>query len=190
MIKIIVGLPLIPMAWFLSFVFGDHARTIDDFKLERVRYSKVYIGTYGLSRRYHYIEIVSDGGKYTIPSHEAFIPGGMTLESIANLLSGASEALIWVDGKRNSREVLGIQTEHLNIPPSQGINYINNGRRWAWGGALVCLAASIFAYLYFKRYFGLDWKLNFKRYQSAIASRPRSVHIDHKRRRSNQRIRR
>jgi Bacterial regulatory helix-turn-helix proteins, AraC family len=161
-IKIIVGLPLLLMVFFLSFLFDGRARTVSDFKVEQVRYSKAYIDTYGVSRRYRKIAIISEEKKYSLYPDEPFLPEGMTLDSVAELLNRSSEAIIWTEKNRYPESVRGIQTDYLNIPPSRGIHFLNNDRKMGWLWAVVCFASSIFAYFYFKRYFGLDWKLNFR----------------------------
>jgi hypothetical protein len=70
-IKVIVVGPLLFMAFSLTFVFRRYGRTISDFKVERIRYSNAYIHTYGVSRRYHNIVIVSGEEKYTLPNTES-----------------------------------------------------------------------------------------------------------------------
>jgi len=161
-LKILVGLPLLLMVLFLSFLFDGRARTVSDFRVERVTYSKVYVSTYGVNKRYRKIEIIAEKQNYSLYPDGGFIPEGMTLDNVAELLNRSSEAVIWTEKNRGSQAVRGIQSEYLNIPPSWGISFLSNDRKWGLWGALGCLASSIFAYLYFKRYYGLDWKLNFK----------------------------
>jgi hypothetical protein len=107
-LKIFVALPLFMMAYFLSGVFDGSARTVSDLKAERVSYSKAFIETYGVSRRYRKIVIISEGKKYSLYPSEPFLPEGMTLGSVAELLNRSSEAVIWTEKNRlfgNCREM-------------------------------------------------------------------------------------
>jgi hypothetical protein len=65
-LKIFVALPLLLMGLFLSGVFDGSARTVSDLKAKRVSYSKAFIETYGVSRRYRKIVIISEGKKYSL----------------------------------------------------------------------------------------------------------------------------
>jgi len=161
-LKSLVCLPLVLMLICIMYVFKNRAWTIDDFRVEQVTYSKVYIETYGTSRRYQNIEIVAGEKQYSLFPSDEFIPEGMTLESIANLLKRSSDATIWIEEEGGLHLVRGIRTQYLDISPTRGIKFHENERVWAQWGAAACLAISIFCYLYFKQYYKLDWKLNFK----------------------------
>jgi hypothetical protein len=161
-LKLFVVAPLSITLLCVIYLFQDHPSTPGDFKVEKVKYSEANIRTYGVSQRYKAIEIVGEGKSYTLYPGGGFMPEGMTLDEVADQLSRSSEATIWVDDSEGANVVKGIQTEYLNIPPSQGVEFYNSQRFWALGVAAGFLGLSLFAYFYFKRYFNLDWKLNFK----------------------------
>lgn len=77
------------------------------------------------------------------------------------LLNQSSEAVIWVR-EGGDPFVMGIQTEHLNIPPSRGVEWQNDDNKSALWGAAITFIFSILCYAYFKRYYGLNWKLQEK----------------------------
>jgi hypothetical protein len=168
-LKLFVAIPLFMMAIWVINLFQDRPHTPSDFKVERVKYSKANTRTYGVSRRYKAIEIIGEGKSYTLYSREELIPEGMTLEQVADLLTRSSEATIWVDEDENRNVVNGIQTEYLNIPPSQGVEFHKGQRSALLWGAVGWLGLSLVAYFYFKKYYDLDWKLNFK----TVVLRPR-----------------
>lgn len=160
--KLLVITPLVLMVPCLMYIFNDPIHTVSDFKVERVSNLKSYVKTSYIGRRSSQIIIEANGKAYTLSSMEELIPKGMTLEQIVDLLNKSSKAILWIEEDDGLSFVRGIQAEYLTIPPSSGINYHNSQKKWALFVAGLCLFASIACYLYFKRYFGLDWKMDFK----------------------------
>jgi hypothetical protein len=161
MIKLLVAIPFVMGTLSFAYALNDDVRNVSDFKVEKVKYSEAYIYTYGISRRYHAIKIKAEGKEFHLYPHENFLPAGMTLERIATLLSQTTEAVVWTEKNDDINSVRGIETEYLNIPPSQGVNFHAKERRYAtWAGVILFICGNG-VYFYFKKYFGLDWKLDF-----------------------------
>lgn len=161
-LRLIVAMPLIiAVAIFFNLFLQPNIQSVNEFKVETVRYSNAHIYKYGISRTYHAIKIVGENAEYGLYPFETFLPAGMTLKSIHAALSKSNHATIWTEYGDEIRVVKGIETEYLKIPPTQGLKFVQHERQLAIWASLFLIAASIGCYIYFKRYYGLDWKLNF-----------------------------
>ena len=161
-LKIIVALPLLLMT-FVMLQIKDVPQSVEDLKVEQVTYSEAYIKIYGIRTAYKKIEIVSGEKKYSLYPTGSFLPEGMTLDSVLEQLNRSSQATIWSEQDEKSYTIRGIHTQYLNIPPSRGIKHLNDNRNYGRFFSIALLVISILTYLYFKRYYDLDWKLNVKR---------------------------
>ena len=84
------------------------------------------------------------------------------MEEGVNLLNKSTEAVIWIDKLHGNEQLVGIKTDHLNIQPTQWLRAIAESGQFLWIFTGGCFLVGIFVYFYFKRYFDLDWRLNFR----------------------------
>ena len=128
--------------------------------MERVEYSDAYIRDVGISPRTFKIE--NDSGGKILSLFPNMLPKDKTPDQVVELLSRSREAVVWLERQNGLIIVNGIRTEFLNIPPSRGLRLHERNRQfgaWFAGGLFL---AGLFVYIYFKRYFDLDWKLSTK----------------------------
>lgn len=160
-IKVFVILPFIfgisLLAWFIK----TPSYSISNLREEKVKYVRCYINKTYAGRIYQKIVIDAKTREYHLYPYTQIIPEKIRFEEVVTLLNQSSEAIIWVR-EAGDPFVMGIQTEHLNIPPSRGVEWQNEDNKSALWGSLIIFVYSIFSYVYFKRYYGLNWKLQYK----------------------------
>jgi hypothetical protein len=160
-LKLIVAGPFLMAMLFLYGFYRNGVRSVADFQVERVRYSRAYIHTSNVIRHSDWIIIEAEGKKFTLFPHGRWLPKGMTLKKIEIALNKSTEATIWTEKDDRLNSIRGIETKYLSIPPSQGILFIEYERRGAVWFSAILFVLGFGIYIYFKRYFGLNWKLDF-----------------------------
>lgn len=162
-LRLFVLLPLLLAVACLIYAFSQRPWSINNFREERIIYTSVYIDIYGISRRYRNIEIISDSKKhYSLFPEEGFIPSGMTLENIVELLRRSSEATVWMQRDNDLNILRGIETEYFSIPPTRSLVKQKSERTWLFCFAVGCFVFAVISYISFKRSYNLNWKLGFK----------------------------
>lgn len=91
------------------------------------------------------------------------LPDEMKLENVNKQLGQTTSASLWVE--KGTVFIKGIETQHVTIPPSHGIEWMRQDGRIGLWIAIFLIVLGICGYFAFKRRFDLDWKLGFKEYK-------------------------
>ena len=160
-IRLIVGVPVVASLAILIVVIRDYCGEASGFQSEHIKYNQVRVEEYGISRPYRRIRIQAEGQTYYIYPYNNFLPDGMTLDDCAFLLGKSSEATIWIRRDRKNNQLSGINTNHVSIAPSQGAKSNRASRIFLLRFSITGLIVGACIYVYFKRKYHLDWRLDF-----------------------------
>lgn len=170
-IKIVLCLPVIMAIACLVGLYRNTVYDISSFQKIDLINSKSSLHKYYAGRSYYKIVIEgqentqNEAGnsvfqQFTLYPYSELVPSGIDFDRIPSLLNLSSRITIWVKQGNEVTLVMGVQSEHLTIPPTQGVEFYKSERQTMYLGLALCLAGWVFGYISFRKSYNLDWKLN------------------------------